>query len=306
MQPQVLTEEQAALYDRQIRLWGVEAQQSLGQSNILMYGFTAVASEICKNLVLAGIKSIQINDTLKCTTEDQGAHLFLQGSVGQNRAVAGQAKARELNPHVDVRVSNLALSDIDFSKFHLCCFSGVSPRELIEANNRARKAGTLFFVAETCGLFGFTFQDLLQDYSFTQKDDKTQQTERKTTQFVSLENAFSAKWTKETNPLYAALKCTQLFWSEHNRAPLTQDFEQLSKIKALLHNQYGFPGCTDDLLKTFIQHKGFELSPVCAVVGGEAANEIVKILCHNDAPFNNFFFFNWDGQQGAQVACMKQ
>jgi ubiquitin-like 1-activating enzyme E1 A len=84
MQPQVLTEEQAALYDRQIRLWGVEAQQSLGQSNILMYGFTAVASEICKNLVLAGIKSIQINDTLKCTTEDQGAHLFLQGSVGQN------------------------------------------------------------------------------------------------------------------------------------------------------------------------------------------------------------------------------
>jgi hypothetical protein len=37
---------------------------------------------------------------------------------------------------------------------------------------------------------------------------------------------------------------TQLFWSEHNRAPLTQDFEQLSKIKALLHNQYGFPYVT--------------------------------------------------------------
>lgn len=80
-----LTAEEAALYDRQLRLWGVEAQQRLGQAKVLLIGFTAVQSEICKNIVLAGVRSVTINDTQDCTIEDTGAHLFLtQECVGKN------------------------------------------------------------------------------------------------------------------------------------------------------------------------------------------------------------------------------
>ena len=35
-----------------------------------------------------------------------------------------------------------------------------------------------------------------------------------------------------------------------------------------------------------------ELSPVCAVVGGVVAQEIIKAISNKDAPHNNYFFYN--------------
>ena len=50
-----LTKQQAELYDRQIRLWGVEAQQRMQTSNVLLIGLSGVHTEVAKNLVLAGV-----------------------------------------------------------------------------------------------------------------------------------------------------------------------------------------------------------------------------------------------------------
>ena len=41
-------------YDRQIRLWGLAAQQRMSETRVLVFGFRGLATEICKNLVLAG------------------------------------------------------------------------------------------------------------------------------------------------------------------------------------------------------------------------------------------------------------
>jgi ubiquitin-like 1-activating enzyme E1 A len=38
---------------------------------------------------------------------------------------------------------------------------------------------------------------------------------------------------------------------------------------------------------------------VCAIVGGVAAQEIIKIISANDAPLNNFFFY--DSTEGSGV-----
>lgn len=35
-----------------------------------------------------------------------------------------------------------------------------------------------------------------------------------------------------------------------------------------------------------------EISPVCAIMGGVLAQEIVKVVTEREAPHNNFFFFN--------------
>lgn len=42
-----------------------------------------------------------------------------------------------------------------------------------------------------------------------------------------------------------------------------------------------------------------QLSPVCAIVGGVLAQEIIKAVSQKDPPHNNFFFFNT--QDGAGV-----
>src|SRR2546423_11923810 len=51
---QSISADEIALYDRQIRLWGVKAQERLRSAKILLIGMKARANEIAKNLVLAG------------------------------------------------------------------------------------------------------------------------------------------------------------------------------------------------------------------------------------------------------------
>jgi len=84
-QDQALTTEEARLYDRQIRLWGVNAQRRLGSARVFVHGFTGVMSEVCKNVVLSGIHSLTINDVQECVMRDLAGNLFLDSdSVGRN------------------------------------------------------------------------------------------------------------------------------------------------------------------------------------------------------------------------------
>jgi molybdopterin/thiamine biosynthesis adenylyltransferase len=54
---------EAALYDRQIRLWGVKAQNQLKKSRTLCIGLNALGAELCKNIVLAGLNVTVLDDT---------------------------------------------------------------------------------------------------------------------------------------------------------------------------------------------------------------------------------------------------
>ena len=59
-QGKVINQEDAALYDRQIRLWGAASQQKIFQARVLVYGMTGVGAEIVKNLVLAGVGEVTV------------------------------------------------------------------------------------------------------------------------------------------------------------------------------------------------------------------------------------------------------
>jgi ubiquitin-like 1-activating enzyme E1 A len=57
----------------------------LRSANILLISFRALANEIAKNLVLAGIGSLTILDHEVVTENDLGAQFFIsQDHVGQN------------------------------------------------------------------------------------------------------------------------------------------------------------------------------------------------------------------------------
>lgn len=49
-------------------------------------------------------------------------------------------------------------------------------------------------------------------------------------------------------------------------------------------------------IATLVGGRGRELSPVAAIVGAMAANEVVKVVTRRDAPLNNFLLF--DGMEG--------
>lgn len=61
-----------AKYDRQLRLWGLNGQQRLQNSHILLVNADATGSETLKNLVLPGVGNIAILDDTMVTADDLG------------------------------------------------------------------------------------------------------------------------------------------------------------------------------------------------------------------------------------------
>lgn len=63
------------------------------QSSVLIINLTGIASEVCKNIVLAGIGSITISDQDLVKPEDLGAGFFFrQEDIGQEVSTSSDFK----------------------------------------------------------------------------------------------------------------------------------------------------------------------------------------------------------------------
>ncbi|XP_041275819.1 SUMO-activating enzyme subunit 1, partial [Pyrgilauda ruficollis] len=102
--PGGISEEEAAQYDRQIRLWGLEAQKRLRASRVLLVGLRGLGAEVAKNLILAGVRGLTLLDHQQVSPEDSRAQFLIPaGSLGRNRAEASLERAQSLNPMVEVK-----------------------------------------------------------------------------------------------------------------------------------------------------------------------------------------------------------
>ena len=94
-----LTDEQAAVYDRQLRVWGVEAQKRMGASTFFVLGdLDGVAAEACKNIVLAGVGTPRIWDNgmdAHDANAPPGNFLATAGAAGK---AAGRCVRRSIRP----------------------------------------------------------------------------------------------------------------------------------------------------------------------------------------------------------------
>jgi len=80
-----LSADEIALYDRQLRLWGIEAQNRMRRANILLITMKALGNEIAKNLVLAGIGSLTVWDPETVTKADVATQFFVTDEhIGMN------------------------------------------------------------------------------------------------------------------------------------------------------------------------------------------------------------------------------
>jgi ubiquitin-like 1-activating enzyme E1 A len=71
-------------YDRQIRLWGKEAQGRMQKSRVLIVGLGGLNCEAVKNLVLAGL-SVTLLDHGLCSETDLQYNFFLtRQELGEN------------------------------------------------------------------------------------------------------------------------------------------------------------------------------------------------------------------------------
>jgi ubiquitin-like 1-activating enzyme E1 A len=79
-----LTDDEKRLYDRSIRLWGLEAQQRIRSASILLVGLSGLNAEVAKNVVLAGVKRVVVlDDELLSDSDLSAVFLANESKVGQ-------------------------------------------------------------------------------------------------------------------------------------------------------------------------------------------------------------------------------
>jgi len=162
---QPISADEIALYDRQIRLWGVQAQEKIRSANILLIGLKGLGAEIAKNLVLAGVGTLTILDGEAVADHDLGTQFFVsQEQVGQNRAQAAQPEIQKLNPRVNLFVDpDIVFSKMPeyFSSFDLTIATGLPIEAISSINTSCRNFNRKFYAADTHGMYGYIFADLV-------------------------------------------------------------------------------------------------------------------------------------------------
>jgi ubiquitin-like 1-activating enzyme E1 A len=312
-----LTEREAAVYDRQIRLWGIEAQKRLQSSEILICGANALGLEVAKNLTLAGF-NVSIQDSRIVVEEDLGANYFLSiTDVGRNRAQAVVPNLAELNPLVEITAVESCLSQIDESilvKFNCVLLINIPIKEAIRVNNICHQQDVKFFYGNTYGSVGTFFADL-GTYTYTLKKQKNSTTnEGSITQvvtktFSTLENSVATPWPNLLNvrfgfpELYFATQILEKYWGtlqkhpryDSNSVPASLDgmfkiAKEMSKSNGG-NKEYSF--VRETTLKLLAETSFSELSPVCAVLGGLIGQEIIKVIAGKGQPICNSNGGNW-------------
>ncbi|KAF8668897.1 hypothetical protein HU200_052101 [Digitaria exilis] len=302
-----LTAQETALYDRQIRVWGVDAQKRLSKAHVLVCGMNGTTIEFCKNIVLAGVGSLSLMDDQTVTEADLNANFLIppDESIYGGRSLAEVCceSLKDFNPMVQVSVEKGDPSLIDgefLDKFDIVVVSGASLKTklLVNDNCRKRSKHIAFYTVDCKDSCGEIFVDL-QKHSFIQKKNGGE-TEQQELTYPSLQEAISVPWNnlpRKTTKLYFAMRVLENYELSEGHSPgkttLSDIPAVLARVKAVRDkislNESQVPTA---LMERLLAAGKKEHPPVCAILGGILGQEVIKSISCKGDPIKNFFYFD--------------
>ncbi|KAH7920475.1 hypothetical protein BV22DRAFT_1021116, partial [Leucogyrophana mollusca] len=318
--------DEAAVYDRQIRLWGLEAQQKMRNATILVVRLRGTATEAIKNIVLAGIGKLVVVDSEEVHEEDLGAGFFFRDEdVGTKRVDAAKVRIESLNPLVTVETKHddslLDRESLDalVMAVDLVCVTDWDRDGLSNINEVCRRFGKPFYAGGTFGLLGYIFCDLLKhDYISPDRSapKEAPKNVKATALYPPLHMALRHRWsalskrqTKELNPAVVHTILALWEYESQHQGKLPDSEDAVPELQSIANsvleasdvNKQVLTAVPSELIGTACTSAAHEFSPVCAVVGGMLAQDILKALAAREAPIANFFTF--DGNTGGGTVC---
>ncbi|XP_050399847.1 ubiquitin-like modifier-activating enzyme 6 [Patella vulgata] len=161
------------LYSRQRYVLGDSAMKRMAQSSVLLHGMGGLGVEIAKNIVLAGIKCLTIQDSLTATVEDLGTQFFIREDDvknNRNRAEVSSKCLMELNPYVSVKTITEPLNlqtDLSYLNNYQCVIlTSCSLLLQLKVNDfcRNQTPPIQFIMSDVFGVFGQVFCDFGDEF----------------------------------------------------------------------------------------------------------------------------------------------
>ncbi|KAK3143299.1 hypothetical protein QOZ80_4AG0298650 [Eleusine coracana subsp. coracana] len=302
-----LTAQETALYDRQIRVWGVDAQKRLSKAHVLVCGMNGTTIEFCKNIVLAGVGSLSLMDDHIVTEDDLSSNFLIppDESVygGKSRAEVCCESLKDFNPMVRVSIEKGDPSLIDgefLDKFDIVVVSCVSLKTKLFINDNCRKRSKhiAFYTVDCKDSCGEIFVDL-QKHSYVKKKPGGE-TEQQDLTYPSLQEAISTPWKnlpRKTTKLYCAMRVLENYESSEGRSPGETTLSDAPAVLAqrkdmcdrMSFNESQIPTA---LIERLVAAGKKEHPPVCAILGGILGQEVIKSISCKGDPIKNFFYFD--------------
>ncbi|XP_053974789.1 SUMO-activating enzyme subunit 1 isoform X2 [Hylaeus volcanicus] len=313
-----LTDHEAELYDRQIRLWGLDSQKRLRAAKVLLIGLNGFGAEVAKNIILAGVEAVTFLDHRNVTVEDRCSQFLTpRDTLGKNRAEASLQRAKNLNHMVNIEADTSKVEDKPdayFCNFDVVCASECTITQMKRINKICRKHNVKFFAGDVWGTFGYTFADLkvheyAEDIVQTKKIQLSESgepmdkekfenitvTEKRKDIFVPFESILNVPKTsipKESEMYYMMLIMLN-YREKYNKdpSPSERGSENFIAEATEIIKKYDL----GDKLNPFVEGDVYaQVSPACAIVGGIMGQEIIKAVSQKGAVNNNLFIFNPD------------
>lgn len=305
--------------------------ERMRNSAILIINMAGLATEVTKNIVLAGIGSLTILDSHTVEADDLGAQFFLEATdIGSNRGEASKIRIQRLNPRVAIETVDKEVGDLDtdwFASYDIVVATELTYDQLIKINSATRKSGRAFYAAGLFGLSGFVFADLVEHRFKIIREQTTSHTtigpETATRSVVDIQTVKNGNMFQETITKVEKYKSLEEMLNnvEDETTPsFGQQFRarKLLKISPILPALFaswkstkitkesvlnwarilGLPAgiITEEFLSSFIKWQNTELSPTAAVIGGVLAQDILNVLSLKEQPIQNLFLL--DGSTG--------
>lgn len=310
-----ISEGEVAVYDRQLRLWGVQAQQRLLKAKVLIWGLEGSNVEACKNLVLAGV-SLVLRDHRKVTLADVGFNYFLrEEDIGKNRAECAAQRVQEMNPLCVVSALTSspdeatgaeklkeAVKDFDIVLLGLGVLGwNVDQASALDAACREKGAG--FLLTLSAGEIAFFFSNLHEHQVLERASAQgggpgstatAEAAEPETLSFPSFAEWLStAPEDLAKQKADATFQLTALFlaFAKSGKAAATAaaDFEAYCRDTARVEPKVdGYASLKEVFALFFLE----PLVPVASVIGGLLAQEVIKGITKRDPPLVNSVCFN--------------
>lgn len=110
----MLSSEEIERYDRQIRVWGVRAQEKLKAAKVVIVGAGGLGSPVAYYLAAAGVGAIAIVDSENVELSNLNRQiLHWTIDVGKPKVVSAKEKLERLNPHVRVQAVNRKIGKVE-------------------------------------------------------------------------------------------------------------------------------------------------------------------------------------------------